>query len=313
MPRALVLVNPVASRATPDAMLNSALHPLRDRGWSIALRHTAGPGTATALTCEAVAAGFQMVVAAGGDGTVNEVVQGLVSTETFLGVLPLGMVNIWATEIGLPRDVHEAVRVLAEGEVRTVDVGVVDWSEKRRYFLLMAGIGFDAAVVRRTDPRLKRLVGPLAYIWNGLLTALGNCGGTVEIDLPGETLRREALLVLAGNTRRYAGRISVTPMADADDGLLDLCLFSGRGVGRAALYAAELVRGSHLRDSGVTYRIANRIAVRAKPPLPVQVDGEYVGMTPIELWSQPRALRALVPSSLSSGLLSMSDDATRAQ
>src|SRR3990172_853741 len=199
MPRALVLFNPAASRAPPERSLASSLGPLRDRGWSVALRRTTGPGAATALAAAAVAAGYEAIIAAGGDGTVNEVAQALAHREAILGVLPLGMVNIWAQEIGLPQRLGAAVEGLATGVVRRVDLGLADWGSHRRCFLLMAGIGFDAEVVRRTTPRSKRVLGPLAYVWNGVHTALAGPGADLVIELPAETLCAPAILALAGN------------------------------------------------------------------------------------------------------------------
>lgn len=304
MPRALVLFNPAASRAPSEGELAPILRSLRERGWSVALQRTTGPGGATALAKAGVASGCDVIIAAGGDGTVNEVVQGLAHSDAMLGVLPLGMVNIWAQEIGLPQHIGAAVQSLANGEVRRVDLGLADWGNHReRYFLLMAGIGFDAEVVQRTRPHLKRTLGPFAYIWNGVLGALGSPGANMEIDLPGETLRRKAMLALAGNTRLYAGGVRVTPAACMDDGLLDLCLFTGRGFWRAALYAAELLVGCHRRDAAVLYRRAACIAVHAAPPLPVQLDGELAGVTPVTLRVAPLALRVIVPRGMAARLL----------
>ena len=308
MPGALVVLNPAASRSIDPTRLAAFFNPLRDRGWSVELRPTTGPGTATELARLAAEAGRELVIAAGGDGTVNEVVQGLAHSDTALGVLPLGMVNIWATEIGVPRRTAEAVAALVSGTVRRVDVGAVDWSNgHRRYFLLMAGLGFDAEVVRRTDRRLKRALGPFAYVWRALQTAPRYPGAAVDLVLPHETLPCHSLMIHAGNTRLYAGRVQLTPRALADDGQLDLRVLSGRGVWRIVHYLLSLLGNRALDAKMVLSLRVARVAVRAVPALPVQVDGEFAGYSPVELSVAPLALKAIVPCQYRSGLFQTLD------
>lgn len=291
MPRARVVLNPLSGHAVSTTELLRLLRPLREAGWETTVVQTDGRGNGTALAREAVREGFDVVVAAGGDGTINEVIQALVGTPVALAVLPLGTGNVWAHEVGIPVDLAGAVRVILDGRVRRVDVG----SAGTRYFLLMAGIGYDAEVTGTTDAQAKRKLGRLAYIVRGVTVALSFRGHRATIDVDGKRAQCRALLIVIGNTRRYGGPVSVTAEARIDDGLLDVCVFKGVGALQSARYAAEVLLGRHLRDPGVSYFRAASLTVSSDPPLLVQVDGDTIGKTPMVFRVHTRALNVIVP------------------
>jgi diacylglycerol kinase (ATP) len=292
VPRACVVRNPKAGRALDGADLLRLLQPLEEDGWQICVKTTSPPEQdATALTREAVADGCDVVIAVGGDGTINEVIQALTGTDTALGVLPVGTGNVWAREVGIPSDLRRAVTVLREGWLRRVDVGMAG----ERFFLLMAGVGYDALVTRNTGSDSKRKLGILAYLVSGITVAVSFVGRRVTLEIDGVKRQVRALLVVVGNTRLYGVVVSVTSEARIDDGLLDVCVFRGTGLLQGIIHAFFVLLGRHLHDPGVSYFRASKITVHSDPPLLVQVDGDTIGSTPMTFSVRPRALKVIVP------------------
>ena len=300
--RALFVVNPAARGLPPLRRIREAADWLRARGWEVSLETTAAPGDATDLARRAAARGLSVVVACGGDGTIHEVVNGLAGGEAALAAIPGGTANVWAGDARLPRRPLEAARVIDGGRRRRLDLGLIEWEAnggrkaQRRYFLLMAGVGLDAHIVARVDQRRKRRLGAAAYILTGALEAFRYRSQPVELVLDGrERLSLRLGWMLAGNTRCYGGVTRITSRALADDGLLDVLIFPGYDLLRAAAYGLAIVARRHHGAPGVTYRRAAEIAVAGPTPLPVQADGEFLGYTPLSLRVMPGAVHALLP------------------
>lgn len=258
---------------------------------AVDLEHTLAAGQATDLARRAAGHGYDLVVACGGDGTVSEVANGLAGSGVPMGVLPAGTVNIWATEAGIPRDPVKAARVMLEGQTRAVDLGLAGV----RYFLLMAGVGLDGAVARDLRPIMKRSLGRMAYVLTGIWSFAGYKGSPVALVVDGRRLDRHVVWIVVGNTRLYGGVVTVTPRARADDGLLDLCIFSGRGFFSSAGHLLALIRGRHLASAGVEYQHCREVSVESARPLPVQADGDHIGSTPQTFRIAAGALRVVVP------------------
>lgn len=276
---------------------------MRDAGWQMEVASTAYRGHATALAAQAVAERHDLVVAAGGDGTINEVIQALAGTETALGVLPIGTVNIWAAETGIPRDPDRLAALLDRGPARRIDVGRAG----ARYFLLMAGVGFDAAVVRGLAVGLKRRIGRWAYAVAMAGLARRYMGTPIALRLDGVELRRDALMVVIGNTRRYAGSFRLTPHALVDDGRLDVCIVPGTVLLRSAAQVGAVLTGAPILRRALEYRRAATIEIEAAQPLPVQLDGDFSGFTPLAVQVAPAALRVVVPRQRPYGLFSQGE------
>ncbi len=255
MRHALIIRNPIARRALPGAELLAAAQPLRDLGWEIDLETTAGPGEATVIARRAAEHGVAVIVAAGGDGTVQEVANGLVDAppgaRPALAVVPGGTANVWATEASIPHDPLAALMLLERGRRATVDLGRVAIGEgPERRFLLMCSAGIDAEVVRRVNerPGLKRRLGRVAFAWPSLRAVFGGRATEATIVADGEATRRRLLLAVAGNTRLYGGLLRLTGAARIDDGLLDLVTFEASdgwtpGVLRRLLLTLRAARG----------------------------------------------------------------------
>jgi YegS/Rv2252/BmrU family lipid kinase len=241
-----------------------------------------------------------VVLACGGDGTLNDVINGLAGTQTALATFPGGTVNVWAREVGIPSDPVRNAALVWEGERRWVDLGRAG----NRYFLLMAGIGLDADVAAQVTRPEKRRWGPLAYAWRGLVTGVRWPLQRMWILLDDRSIRRRVLFAVIGNTRLYGGVVNVTHHAVADDGMLDVCIFGGTGAGLGSklAHAARLALRLHTRAPTVEYYRAHQITLVTRPRTYVQVDGDTIGQTPMQFAAVPRALRVVVPPDRGEGL-----------
>ncbi|MBC8160282.1 MAG: diacylglycerol kinase family lipid kinase, partial [Roseiflexaceae bacterium] len=233
-----------------------------------------------------------VVVAAGGDGTVNEVVNGLAGTAAALAVLPVGTVNVWAREIGLPLEPRAAAEAQLGVQPRNIDLGRAD----ERYFLLMASLGFDATVTAGVRSDLKRRIGAFAYVWEAFRLALRYEGVAAQVVIDGRRFRGRYLMVVLGNSQLYGGVVKLTAHAIIDDGLLDVCLIRGRSLLGAPLRLLSIMTRRHREDSRISYYRARRLKISSKTPIDVQVDGDYIGSAPTVFEVAPAALLALIPN-----------------
>jgi YegS/Rv2252/BmrU family lipid kinase len=309
----LIVFNPTAGpRADLRRDMERVIDYLGERGWHVTMRTTRKPGDGTELARAAVAGGCKAVLVAGGDGTIHEVVNGLVGSDTALGVLPVGTGNVWAKEIGLPtltltqRDrLLTAARLLVDGDVRRVDLGRVG----ERYFLICAGVGIDATVAAQVEPRTRttKQLGALAYLSAGLWIVRDFSGVRSTIVIDGRTVRTKVVLIVVSNIQLYGGIVKMTPEARVDDGLLDIRIFKGLGPTWVLRHLAGVFTHRHLRDPMVSHYQGRNVTIYTGEPFPVQLDGEPVGMTPVSVEVVPRALRVLVPKVVPTDLFSQDD------
>ncbi len=271
----------------------------RAHGWDVERVPTQGAGDATRLAREAALQGYDMVVAAGGDGTINEVINGLVGSTTALATLPLGTVNVWARELGLPLNPRAAAHAMRDWRVRQVDLGRAG----ERYFLLMAGIGFDAAITAGVRPEEKRRLGALAYVLRGVDLVLRVRGTRARLLIDGKRVRARVMLVVVGNSQLYGGVVKITHRATIDDGLLDVCVIKGNGLLSALAHIVAIVRRRYSHNPAIEYYRARRVCIDARPAMLVQVDGDTIGQTPMEFVVVPGALRVLMPLTLPDDLV----------
>ncbi|MDY7040133.1 MAG: diacylglycerol kinase family lipid kinase [Chloroflexota bacterium] len=297
----MVIFNPTAGARDVHRELRRVIAYLEDCGWQLTLRETRGRGDATTFACEAAAIGLRAAFVVGGDGTINEAVNGLVGSEVALGLLPSGTGNVWAMELGLPipspvrrYPLLGAAKTMLAGQVRRVDVG----RSGERHFLLWAGVGLDAEVTAHIEPktRAQKRLGTLSYIIAALLVAKNFAGTRVVVNVDGQTVRARALLIVVSNTQLYGRIVRIASQARLDDGLLDVCIFKGFGFPATLRHALRVLAGQHLRDPRVVYHQGRRVSISSARPLAVQMDGDPVGHTPISLEIVPRALNIIVPA-----------------
>jgi diacylglycerol kinase (ATP) len=295
--RPCVIFNPTA-RGDKARRFREHLEAL---GAECALRPTPGPGTAARLAQEAVEEGFDTIIAAGGDGTLNEVLNGIGAvpngfTRSRLGFLPLGTVNVFAKEIGLPSRLDRVWDVLRRGRERTIDVAIAEFAEaglpRRRYFAQMAGAGLDARAIQLVDWETKKRVAQLAYVLAGL-KALRETQPRIRFSDGAASAEGE--LVLVGNGRFYGGALAVFENADAADGALDVCVFERVNFFIVLRYALGFLTGRVVPPRSVRRFQSAAFEVSAAGPVPFEVEGELAGLLPARFSVQKRALRVIVP------------------
>lgn len=287
-----VIFNPRSGRPRErQASVSRFASLLRESGRAVQIFPTEGPNHATELARQAVVEGCDLVVAHGGDGTANEVLQGVVGTPATLGFWPGGTANLLAHEIRFPTRIPDVVERIRVGRVKRVTAGRANG----RYFLLMVGVGLDAEVAGSVDPELKRRIGKgafvvstLRFIWNWNLEPF-------RVHLPGgeEMLGR---FVVAGNARSYGGGFRLTPEADLTDPNLDLCIFTSGSRADYLKIALAALFANHRAMPGVAYRKVTgcRITSAARTDARIQVDGEVTGCLPLTLEAIPEAVNLLV-------------------
>lgn len=292
--RCLVIYNPTAGRRR-RRRLAASLAVLDRAGVACELVETRGPDDAERLAADS-GPDFGMVAVAGGDGTVNGAINGLMARAGAgrrvapLGILPLGTANVLAAELGIPTDPESAAEILAAGASARIFIGRANG----RYFSTMAGVGFDALVVERVRPRLKRLLGKGAYVVETVRQLARGAGGGYRATVAGETV--EAASVVVANSRYYGGRFVLAPDARLDREELQVCLFlsAGRLAAIRYLLAMPLGRLPRLAD----YRIvpARHVSIAGRAGDPVQGDGDILTRVPVDIDLAPERLTVVVPA-----------------
>jgi diacylglycerol kinase (ATP) len=260
---------------------------------------TTKPGSAARFARTAIRKGHDMIVAAGGDGTLNEVINGIGEKlgEARVGLIPLGTGNDFARTIGMPTDLDAAIDVIRTGKTRAVDLVRVT-SDEVRYFVNVSAGGFSGLVDEKITPEMKKTWGPLAYLRSAAaaLSDLRAYRTTLAFD-NAESLQLDLYNVVVANGRFVAGGRLIAPEASIDDGLLDIILIQQRSAPELALLAAQVALGTHLSSDAIVYRRAAKLTVNSKPGMWFNVDGELVGNEPARFEILPRALRFVVPKS----------------
>lgn len=289
-----VIFNPSA-RGNKAQSLQAQLAHL---GSHVELLPTTGPGDATRLALESGLQGIPTVVAAGGDGTVNEVVNGLAAIPAeirpSLGVLPLGTINVFAKEIGLGSEIAANWAIVQAGVTRRIDLAAATHRGGHRWFVQMAGSGLDASAISRVQWQLKKRIGPGAYLWAGIAAL---AGPLPDIHVTGGPVALKGQLALVGNGRFYGGRLPVFPMARLDDGRLDLAVLPRANLFTLARAAIALHTGRLLRMSGVLHQQSSEFHFHCHQTAPFQVEGDNIGELPARFSIQRNALRVLIPAS----------------
>jgi len=254
------------------------------------LRATSRIGEAELLARKAAREGFKRIVAAGGDGTINEVVNGLAGTTAALGLLPIGTVNVFATELGLPAgDLNQCWQIICDGRTRMIDLP----SANGKHFVQLAGIGLDAQAVKETSVAFKRSFGPLSYLVSAAQIASRPPPHLVIESKGGTTI--EGSFVLIGNGRLYGGPFPFFKRAQIDDGLLDVVVFKRIGYLDIIRYLQDVIFSSSISMPDLEYFQTKRLRVSSQEEVPVEVDGELIGNCPVEFRMRERSLQVLAP------------------
>ena len=295
--RACVIFNPAAK----GGKAREFRRHLDSLGSECALKPTTGPGAAQALATGAAREDFDVIIAAGGDGTVNEVLNGICEdpsnlSRVSLGVLPLGTVNVFARDLGLPLDWRRAWETIRRGRAMVVDLPQVEFTvngaPRRRYFVQLAGAGLDARAVELVNWNLKKRIGFFAYVVAALKAM---CARQSQITTDGVLNPATGEQVLIGNGRLYGGPFVIFPEAKLTDGLLDVCVFPRAGWGTLLACVWGLLTGRLHKAGGARHFQAESFALTAPTRALLELDGEMAGELPARFSVQQQALRVIVP------------------
>ncbi|MGD6942540.1 diacylglycerol kinase [Cytobacillus gottheilii] len=293
MKRARIIYNPTSGREIFKKHLAEVLQKLENAGYETSCHATTGEGDATKAARLAVERRFDLIVAAGGDGTINEVVNGIAEQEFIpkLGILPTGTTNDFARALHIPRDIEAAADIIAKGDSIPVDIGRIN----DKYFINIAGGGRITELTYEVPSKLKTMIGQLAYYLKGIEMIPSIRSTEVSIEYDGKLFEGEAMLFLVGLTNSVGGFEKLAPNASINDGLFSLLILKKTNLADFIRIATLALRGEHVNDPHVIYTQANRIKVHSTEKVQLNLDGEFGGLLPAEFVNLYRHLEVLVP------------------
>jgi len=289
----LVIVNPNAGNGKGRKEWNRISGLINKAGLPFTAKFTERKGHAIEITREAISAGFRRIVIVGGDGTLNEAVNGVVTntvcapTDITLALIPVGTGNDWGKMFGISTDYEKAVRIVSDNKTLLHDVGIVSFyngSEKfNRYFINIAGLGFESVVVKKTNlQKDKGHGGKLIYFYNLLTSLLAYKNTKAEINIDGEIIHADLFSLNVGNGRYCGGGMRQTPRAIPDDGLLDVTIINGMGKFEIIRNLKILYDGTILRHPKIDGYKCKNIKVSSESAMLIEADGESLGQSPAE-------------------------------
>ncbi len=293
---AFLIYNPAAGKLSRDGgqLLQRTIAALQARGHRLTAVPTTGPSTAQGIARDCLENGADVVLAAGGDGTINEVLNGMLHSEVPLGILPAGTANVLAVEAGIGTRMVRAAHDLENCVPYRLSVGHIANAHQERHFLLMAGAGLDAMIVYSIDARLKQRLGKVAY-WVGGFGALGKVLPEFHVRVDGEELT--CSFALASRVRNYGGDLTIARTASLFSDEFEVVLFQGAHSLPYMKYMLGVVTGRLANMKGVRVLRARTLELEcaSSPGIYVQIDGEFAGRLPATLSIVPRAVTLLIP------------------
>ena len=302
MQHAKIIVNPVAGAYSTRRKWPRISSLLKHAGLSFDYEYTEGAGHAIELARAAASDGYRYIVAVGGDGTVNEVANGILRssspTETSLGVVSTGTGSDFARSAGIPRDYTKACLFLASSRRRLIDVGVVEFKSKgqtlQRFFLNVAGVGFDAAVVEVTEKMPKYFGGTIPYLGGLFRSMFSYRNKLVTLSVGNRVESKRILNAVVANGSYVGGGMHIAPKAELSDGLLDMVIIGDVGKFELLKALPMVYKGTHINHPKVTVEQVTRISIESSERVLVYADGELLGECPASFWLMPAALRIVV-------------------
>jgi diacylglycerol kinase (ATP) len=292
----VLIANPKTGRYASRRLrpLEQTVSQLKSLGVNVELKLTTRPHEATEIATRAARNGSSDVFVAGGDGTINEVIQGLAGTKARLGIIPRGTANVLARELGLPLDEQEAAAVAARGKSRRIHLGLAidETNNVQRHFALMAGIGLDASIVRHVRPRLKKRIGKGAFWISGLSHLASWSPHPFNLEIDGREYT--ATFAAIGKAPRYGGDLAITPGARLDEPEFEVCMIQTSNRFRYLRLLSQAMRAGMPRDNPEV-KFVKTDRVKAYGEAPVQIDGELIGSLPMRFEIAPHSLEVIVP------------------
>ncbi|RST72482.1 diacylglycerol kinase [Siminovitchia acidinfaciens] len=293
MKRARIIYNPTAGREIFKRHIADVLQKLEQAGYEASCHATTGAGDATAAARTAVERKYDVVICSGGDGTINEVVNGIAEQEyrPKLGIIPTGTTNDFARALHIPRDIDAAVDVITAGDTIPMDIGRMN----EHYFINIAGGGKLTELTYEVPAKMKTVLGQLAYYLKGIEMLPSIRATDVSIEYDGKLFEGEMMLFLVALTNSVGGFEKLAPDASINDGLFSLLILKKTNLAEFIRVASLALRGEHVDDPNVIYSKANHIKVKSKEKVQLNIDGEYGGLLPAEFYNLYRHLEVFVP------------------
>ncbi len=289
---AYIIINPTAGKMQINRFISQSQSYLERLKIDFKYSLTKSPGDGTKLAIKAVKEKYDIVIAVGGDGTINEVLNGIAdSPDTVLGIIPFGTVNIMALEFHIPLNPLRALSLIQDGIIKKIDIGKVN----EKYFSSLAGCGFDSYAIYRVNLKLKKYLGVLAYIFSGIYSAFKYKPKRIMINIDNNRINEIGYFVVIENAGSYGGRYKIVPYADYNDGLLDVCVFKKCGFMNIFRYFFGIAVEKHMRYPDVRYYQCNNIELNSDENVLLHVDGELVGSLPASISVEKEKLRLLCP------------------
>mgnify|MGYP002376299643 CR=1 FL=1 len=293
MKRARIIYNPTSGRELFKKHIANVLQKLEVAGYEASCHATTAAGDAINAAKIAVERKYDIVIAAGGDGTINEVVNGLAEQEyrPKLGVIPVGTTNDFARALHIPRDIEAAVDIIVKGDTIPVDIGKMNDS----YFINIAGGGRLTELTYEVPSKLKTMLGQLAYYMKGIEMLPSIRATEMSIEYDGKLFEGEAMLFLIGLTNSVGGFEKLAPDSSVNDGLFSLIILKKTNLAEFIRVVTAAITGNHINDPNVIYTSANRIKVNSTEKMQLNIDGEFGGLVPAEFENLYRHLDVFVP------------------
>lgn len=286
----LIIFNPVAGNRR-HALLDEVVAALNDKSRDVSVTGTTGPGNATKIAAQAVLDGVDAIVAAGGDGTINEVVSGVVGSDVPVGIIPMGTANVLALELGLSRRANLIADTLIAGELRRLHLARIN----DRFFFLMAGAGFDGQVVHAITSSMKRRWGKFAFAFQGLRAIATNPSQDLTVESDGQNV--SAAWAIVTNVSRYGGPYTLVPDIDPGEASLTLVAFQNANPLAMCLNMVRIGLGNATKMNSVKLLKADRFVITGpgSRDIPVQVDGDAAGTLPLDIVATDSFVRVITP------------------
>ncbi|WP_152656693.1 diacylglycerol kinase [Oceanobacillus sp. CFH 90083] len=293
MKKARIIYNPTSGREAVKRELPNILEKLETAGYETSAHATTCEGDATVAARTAVERGYDLIIAAGGDGTINEVIHGMAEQEhrPKLAILPAGTTNDFARALHIPRDINAAVDIILEDNSMKLDIGKVN----EHYFINIAGGGKLTELTYDVPSKLKTMLGQLAYYMKGIEMLPSLKAARVKIEYDDQVLEEDIMLFLISNTNSVGGFEKLAPDARLNDGYFDVLILKKTNLAEFIQIATLALRGEHLKSKNIIYTQAKRIKVTNEDKMQLNIDGEYGGLLPGEFINLQEHIEFMVP------------------
>jgi diacylglycerol kinase (ATP) len=299
--KAELIVNLTAGGGKPHKHLNTVLEYLKENGLNFKVCTTSHQGEAVELAQKAADNGAELIVSVGGDGTVNEIVNGIMKSKNNppLGIIPLGWANDFIKSTSIPSDIIEACKILVRGKIKEIDVGIIN---KKIYFANICGVGFDAEVAQLANQMKSKhpnlhILSAFVYVFATVKKLLSPFSyHNVKIKFDGQEIHSKILFIAISNGKFYGGRFKITPEAILDDGLLEICTVEEMGRLKYLMSIPKVFKGTHESIKGINFYRAKEVAIQSSELILAQVSGEVIkGQKEFTITLLPKSLKLIVP------------------